>query len=179
LQEEFATLSTRTGMTAARRWFWWQSARTLVQLIRASIYENPARFSLSVVGGILLWWLVAVVVQGAILSTHYLLPVYYYIDPYSFWLIYAVLGVNVVAPLLVGVLLATVNKGRECVTAVTLAAAVLAWTAGVLLVAPNPLYRDIWVQETLRALLTALSLFAGAVIVQNVRHASVTRRSVA
>jgi hypothetical protein len=179
LQEEFAALSTRTGITAARRWFWWQSARTLVQLIGASIYKNPARLSLSVVGGFLLWWLVAVVVRGAIRSAHYIWPVYYYIDPYSFWLIYAVLGVNVVAPLLVGTLLATLNKGRECVTAVTLAAAVLAWTAGVLLVAPNPLYRHLWLQETLRALLTALSLFAGSLIVRNVRHAPVIRRSVA
>ena len=175
LQEEFAALVTQSGTTPARHWFWRQTGRTLVHLTAASLRQRPARLWLSVAGGFLLWWNVPMVIGEAVRTIHYRWEVYQYIDAYSFWLVYAVLVENVIAPAIVGSLLAMSNKGRECVASVALAATVLAWTGGALLVTQNPSYRHLWIQIALRALLTGLSLFIGSLIVRNVRNAPVIR----
>jgi hypothetical protein len=177
LQEEFSATAAQTGIGPARLWFWRQVARTLVHLIAASVRQSSARFWLSVAGGFLIWWNVPMIIGEAVRRIHNRWQVYAYIDAYSFWLIYAVLVQDLFAPLLVGSLLAMSNKGRECVASVGLAATVFAWTGGWLLVAPNPSYRHLWVQELLRALLTGLSLFIGGWIIRNVRSAGVIQPS--
>jgi hypothetical protein len=187
LQEEFAAVAAASGITSARRWFWRQTARTLVHLIAASICKSPARLGLSMAVGILLWWTVPAVVEEGVRRMHYRWSVYDYVDAYSFWLVYAVMVESVIAPVLIGSLLAMSNRGRECVVSAGLAATVVAWTGVEIplrafaqqnLMAQNPGLKGLWpvfwnfqIQNSLLALLTALSLLVGALIVRRARFA--------
>ena len=118
LQEEFAAVVTQLGITPARHWFWRQTARTLVHLIAANLRQRPGRLWLPIAGGFALWWHVPRVIGEAVVAIHYRWRVYDYIDAVSFWLVYAVLVENVIAPAIVGSLLAMSTKGRECIAAV-------------------------------------------------------------
>src|SRR5713101_5537644 len=71
LQEEYAAVSTKTGVTRARRWFWRQTARTLIHLIAASIRKSPVGLGLSVVGGLFLLWTVPGAVEEGVRRMHY------------------------------------------------------------------------------------------------------------
>lgn len=176
LQEEFVAIATQSDAKSARHWFWRQTGRSLGHLIGASLRQNPARLWFSVgVGLLLLWGALPIVINEAVRRTHYRWQVYDYIDSYSFWLVYAVLAKNVIAPALLGSLLAMSNRGRECAASAALAAAALTLTAGALLLTPNPAYRHIWIQESLRGVLTALSLFIGGLIVRKLRVAAIRR----
>jgi hypothetical protein len=190
LQEEFTAVLATRGITPARRWFWRQTTRTLVHLIAASIRKSPARLLLSMLAGLLLWWNVPSVVEEGVRRMHHRWNVYDYIDAYSFWLLYAVLVENVIAPVLVGSLLALANKGRESVPSAGLAVVILVLAVVAIprnvfsqqnLVAQNPGLRGVWpvfwhfqIQNTLLASFTALSLLIGGLIVRRARFAAVS-----
>jgi hypothetical protein len=125
LHEEFCGLAARSGITAARRWFWRQSIKTVAHLIRAAFRTAPW----SLAGAVLLGFLLrrvslsnpeAVVV--AILRTQTPYSNLHY-DFYVWMVTWGIPIVGIVESLLLGCVVAAVARGREIVATVTMSMA--------------------------------------------------------
>jgi hypothetical protein len=120
LLEEFSDLSSKSGVPSARRWYWRQSAKTVAQLIRSGFRVAPWLTAGATVGGYLLGWALYYLSEKAVIAVLYKYQVYAHVDPYVFWLIYAVLVERLLEPMLVGFVVARVAKGREMIATTTL-----------------------------------------------------------
>jgi len=120
LLEEFSELASKSGVATARRWYWRQSVKTIVQLIGVGFRVAPWLITGTVVGGYLLGWAVYFLTQKAVVAILYKYQVYAHIDAYVFWLIYGVLVELLIEPFFVGCIVALTAKGREMVATMTL-----------------------------------------------------------
>jgi hypothetical protein len=122
LQEEFAGLVAKSGVVAARRWFWRQSVKTIAHLIGAAFKSAPW----SIVGGVLLGLLLRRVglsnpegIVVTILRTQRPYSNLHY-DFYVWMVTWGMEIVGVLQSLLVGCAVAAVARGREIVAAMTM-----------------------------------------------------------
>jgi hypothetical protein len=66
LLEEFADVASKSGGAYARRWYWWQSVRTILHLVRRGFRVAPWSITGAVVGGVLLVQLGHAFTEGGI-----------------------------------------------------------------------------------------------------------------
>jgi hypothetical protein len=57
LLEEFSAEAARVGVSSARRWYWRQSAKSILHLLDAQLRPAPWRSLASVIAGLLLLWI--------------------------------------------------------------------------------------------------------------------------
>lgn len=124
LREEFSEVTSKSGVAAARRWYWRQSVKTICHLSGAAFRNAPWSLASIVLVGFLLGWLSA----RLQLPENVIMAILRAQRPYSnlhygfyVWLInYGISMACVVTSLLIGCIVAILAKGREVVTALTL-----------------------------------------------------------
>src|SRR5579884_357275 len=57
LLEEFSAEASRAGVSSARRWYWRQSAKSILHLLDAQLRVAPWRTLASALAGLLLLWI--------------------------------------------------------------------------------------------------------------------------
>jgi hypothetical protein len=127
LQEEFADLAPKSGVGFARRWYWRQSAKTIVRLVGTGFRVAPWSIVGIVLGGYLLLQfgtsLPERVIMAAILfRNHHVTPFYdsKSLATHLFWVINGILIGRLLVSLIIGCFVAVAAKGREMVAAITL-----------------------------------------------------------
>jgi hypothetical protein len=126
LLEEFSTVASNNGTRHARRWFWRQSGRTIAHLAWSQFRLAPWSTLATVLAGYLFVWLCvppAIVKSAGVLLGRY--PVYEYVSAPAFWWICDVLVGEVIAPMLVGLLVARLSKNREMLVTSLLVGAIV------------------------------------------------------
>jgi hypothetical protein len=115
LIEEFPGIVRRSGITAARRWYWKQSVRSSAHLAFAAFRGAPLSMSAAALLGPVLF--VFAVSLPSEVATGYIAsrPVIAYIDPGLFMWIFGILLGQVGMLTLVGSAIAFLLKGREIV----------------------------------------------------------------
>jgi hypothetical protein len=121
LLEEFSLLATRSGIPFARRWYWRQTLKTVVQLGVHGFRTAPLLTTAAIVGGFLLRKVVGRLIEPTIFSllVRYQVPEHHF----STYVFFASTGIDlgyVLVCLLVGFIVALVAKGREMVATLTL-----------------------------------------------------------
>jgi hypothetical protein len=122
LIEEFSHLASKSGVSAAGRWYWRQTGKTIAHLFAAGFRTAPWSTAATVVAGFFLHRLLQRL-PGAVLSKatdRYLMfwSAHFQAD---LWLLNGMGMAHLLLSLLVGCTVALVAKGREMVAAVTLA----------------------------------------------------------
>lgn len=124
LHEEFADVASKSGVVAARRWYWRQSVKTILHLFGAAFRNAPWS-----IAGIVLFGFVLDLLSATLqLPENAIMAILRAQRPYSnlhyefyVWLInYGIPIACVVTSLLIGCVVAVLAKGREAVAAVTL-----------------------------------------------------------
>lgn len=137
LLEEFLGLAAKSGVAYARRWYWRQSIKTVVDLIGAGFRTAPWLIAGTVIGGYLLLALALgyslperLIVAVLDLRRHRVIPYYsqHEMDAHVFWLNTGTLIGNLLISLFVGCIVAVVAKTRELVATVTLGVLLFALT---------------------------------------------------
>lgn len=124
LQEEFSDVASKSGVVAARRWYWRQSVKTIFHLSGAAFRNAPW----SIAGIVLLGFLLDLLSGTLQLPENVIMAILRAQRPYSnlhygfyVWLInYGIPIACVVTSLLIGCVVAVLAKGREVVAALTL-----------------------------------------------------------
>ena len=141
LLEEFSGLAAKSGVAYARRWYWRQSMKTVVDLMGAGFRTAPWLIAGTVIGGyLLLWWSFAyslpetLIVAVLDLRRHHVIPYYtqHEMNAHVFWLNTGTLIGSLLVSLFVGCIVAVAAKAREMVATLTLsvlffAPTVVAW----------------------------------------------------
>jgi hypothetical protein len=184
LLEEFSGLVSEFGVAFARRWYWRQSAKTILHISLAQL-SSPW----SITGGVLAGYLALVfstslpeqMIVGVLhFFRHHVTPYYVDLKTYVLWLNTSILIGRLLMSLFVGCIVATATKGKEMLVTMTLAL-VLGATAGrgilVLLARHWPEYGfllSFYVDQLGRASMIVM----GGVIVREKRLAASRRPSV-
>lgn len=119
LLEEFSQLASQSGGTAARSWYWRQSAKTITHLA-AGFRVAPVSIVAVIFGGFLLRHFVSLLPERAIFAVLHRYP-----DGIA-------MG-HVIASMFVGCVVAWLAKGREMVATMTLGLVLCAMTVASLL----------------------------------------------
>jgi hypothetical protein len=122
LLEEFTLLASTSGAPFARRWYWRQSLKTILQLAVLGFRTAPWLTTVAVVGGFFLRKVVGRLVGPTIFAVLERYQVYEH--HFSMYMFFASTGFDVgqaIACLFVGFMVALVAKGREMVATTTLA----------------------------------------------------------
>jgi hypothetical protein len=179
LQEEFAGLASRSGVAFARRWYWWQSVKTIAHLIGAGFRSAPWLIAGTVLGGHLLLmfgssWPEQVIVGVLQLRRHHVTP--YYTRPqfqdYLFWLNNGIWIGHVLISLFVGCIVAAAAKGREMVATMTLGLVPLVMTATIfclLVTRHQPVDPTLLPAIMIRQFCSSILIVIGGVIVRQIR----------
>lgn len=180
LLEEFSGLAAKSEVAYARRWYWRQSIKTVVDLMAAGFRTAPWLIAGTVIAGyLLLWWSLAyslpetLIVAVLDLRRHHVIPYYtqHEMDAHVFWLNTGVMIGNLLVPLFVGCIVAVVAKAREMVA--TLALSVLLFAMDILVwfnVARHWPERTIPLPFVLTGLAHEILIPMGGVIVREVRR---------
>lgn len=128
LLEEFSEIASRSGLTYARRWYYWrQSVKTVGQLVSAGFRAAPWLIITTTVGGFLLFVFGSSLPEKLIVGVleirrHHVIPYYTQreMDAHVFWLNTGILTGNLLVALIVGCIVAMVAKAREMVATLTL-----------------------------------------------------------
>jgi len=140
LLEEFSDLASKSGVAFARRWYWRQSAKTVVHLIGIGFRVAPW----SIVGTVLVGYLLLVfgdslpeeAIVGVIhFRRHHVTPYYNQtqLATYVLWLNTSILIGRLLMSLIIGCFVALAAKGREMAATMTLGL-VVGTSVGVFLV---------------------------------------------
>lgn len=124
LHEEFSDVASKSGVAAARSWYWRQSVRTIFHLFGATFRNAPWSIS----GIVLLGFLLDLLSGRLQLPENVIMAILRAQRPYSnlhygfyVWLInYGISIACVATSLLIGCIVAVLAKGREVVAALTL-----------------------------------------------------------
>jgi hypothetical protein len=135
LLEEFSGLVAKSGVASGRRWYWRQSARTIVRLIGTGFRVAPWSIIGAVLGGFLLLGfgtsLPEQLIEGVIhMYRHHVTPYYtpaQWAD-HVLWLNTGIMIGRLLVSLVIGCLVAVAAKGREMVATTTLGLASLVVT---------------------------------------------------
>lgn len=129
LLEEFSEVASKSGLAYARRWYWRQSVKTVVDLMGAGFRTAPWLIAGTVIGGYLLLTFglgyslpERLIVAVLDLRRHHVIPYYtqHEMDAHVFWLNTGTLIGNLLVSLFVGCIVAVVAKAREMVATLTL-----------------------------------------------------------
>jgi hypothetical protein len=122
LLEEFSHAASKSGVAAARRWYWRQTAKTITHLAGAAFYSAPWLMAAVVVGGFWLHRFVSSLPDKALsaVTDKYLTFWSAHFQAYL-WVLNGMGIAHLMGSLLVGCTVALVAKGREMVATVTLA----------------------------------------------------------
>jgi hypothetical protein len=126
LLEEFSALASKSGVALARRWYWRQSAKTVVGLIGTGFRAAPWSMVGTVLAGFLLLEYATTLPERAIvavihLRNHHVTPFYDSkgLASHLFWLNNGILIGRLLISLIIGCFVAVAAKGREMVAAMT------------------------------------------------------------
>jgi hypothetical protein len=184
LLEEFSDLASKSGLRYARRWYWRQTIKTVGNLMGTGLRTAPWLIASTVIGGYLMLqlalgfalpeWLIDAVLE---LRWHHVIPYYTHreMDAYMFWFGTAVMIGNLLVPLFVGCIVATVAKARETIATLTLSVSLFAR----IVVAWVSLARH-WSELPrlpIMALVVIILVLIGGVMVREVRRVARGRRS--
>src|SRR3954463_13592291 len=111
LLEEFSLLVPVVGISAAKRWFWRQTPKTIGYLIGRQFRTSPVAVAAPAIGGFLLRWYVSRLSNPTLKSgIHALLQHYriYELDPhlYIFWTIHTMYAERFLVNVLTGITVA-------------------------------------------------------------------------
>jgi hypothetical protein len=127
LLEEFSNLASKSGRASARRWYWRQSAKTIVGFIGTGFREAPWLMAGAVLGGFLLLEFSTSNLQRAIVAvilfrSRHVTPYYdsNEVAAHFFWLRIGVLTGSLLEALVIGCIVAAATKGREMVSTIAL-----------------------------------------------------------
>jgi hypothetical protein len=127
LLEEFSNLASKSGLGSARRWYWRQSAKTIVGLIGTGFREAPWLMVGTVIGGFLLLEFSTSKLQRALVGvilfrSHHVTPHYdsSRAATHLLWLKNAVLIGSLLEALIDGCITGVVTKGREMTSTIAL-----------------------------------------------------------
>ncbi|MGB8457833.1 MAG: permease prefix domain 2-containing transporter [Candidatus Acidiferrum sp.] len=125
LLEEFSDLTSKSGLASARRWYWRQSAKTIVHLFGTGLRIAPWSIVGIVFGGFLLLpFGISLAEPGIVgvihLYRNHVTPYYAHLDTYVLWLNAAILIGRLLSSLFIGCIVAAVAKRREMVATITL-----------------------------------------------------------
>jgi hypothetical protein len=122
LFEEFSQLASKSGVTAARSWYWRQTVKTIPHLFGAGLRVAPWSTAVAVVGGFLLMRLISGLPELAIFAVIHRYRLFdHHFDTYVFLATYGIAIGHVIISLLAGSAVALAAKGREMVATTTLA----------------------------------------------------------
>jgi hypothetical protein len=121
LVEEFTQLASKSGGPFARRWYWRQTLKTVLQLAILGFRASPWLTAAAVVGGFFLRGIVGRLVEPTIFAVieKYQIPEHHF----SAYVFLATTGIDtgyLITFLFVGFMVALVAKGREMVATTTL-----------------------------------------------------------
>jgi hypothetical protein len=120
LLEEFSDLAPKSGVAYARRWYWLQSVKTTAHLIgtgfRVALWHIAGAMFVGYLFGWCCYFLVERIVDAMLHAYH----VYAHVDAHAFWLIYAILLECLIGPMLVGIVVGLVARGREMIATTTM-----------------------------------------------------------
>ncbi len=121
LLEEFTLLASKSGVPFARRWYWRQTLKTILQLALLGFRTAPWLTAAAVVGGFFLRGVVGRLVEPAIFAVieKYQIPEHHF----SAYVFLATTGIDIgylITFLFVGFIVAFVAKGREMMATTTL-----------------------------------------------------------
>lgn len=123
LYEEFSDVATKSGVVAAGRWYWRQSAKTIFHLAGAAFRVAPWSIAVAVFLGFVLrrftFTLPDDIVSAVLRAQRPYSNLHY--GFYVWQITYGMPLVHVVMSMLVGCLIALASKGREMVATMTLA----------------------------------------------------------
>jgi hypothetical protein len=187
LLEEFSDLASKSGLVSARRWYWRQSAKTIVGLIGAGFRGAPWLMVGTVLGGFLLLDFSTSNLQKAIIAvilfiSHHVTPYYdsNEVATHFFCLRIGVLIGSLLEALIIGCIVGMATKGREMVGTIALSfvsfvmAAALFWMSIAMHDPVDPaLFPAIMVQQ----LSGSCMIVIGGVIVREIRSAKSRRLS--
>jgi hypothetical protein len=127
LHEEFSDLTSKSGITLARRWYWRQTVKTIGHLISSGFRTAPWIITGAVVGGFLLRWFLSWLTDPALKRAIDAILYGYgaYEDPHAYlwWLSNMMLIQRLTVNTLIGGLVAAIAKGREMTATLMLALA--------------------------------------------------------
>jgi hypothetical protein len=126
LLEEFSSLTAKSGVASARRWYWRQSTKTIVRLIGTGFRAAPLANILALLGGLFLLGFGFSLPERLIVEVIHLYE--HHVTPYRnsaqsaaylLWLNTAILMGRLLVSLVIGCLIAVAAKGREMVITMT------------------------------------------------------------
>jgi hypothetical protein len=126
LLEEFSTIASRSSITAARRWHWRQSARTIAHLIGSQVRHAPTETVAFAIGGFVLYVVAerALHMSAEALGSH--TRVYFYLSAVPYWSVITAVE-RYVLPIMVGWTIARAARGREIMVALSVGTIVTTW----------------------------------------------------
>jgi len=122
LFEEHSQLASKSGVEVARRWYWRQTAKTIVHLFAAGFRGSPWSTTAAVVGGFLLLRFVSGLPNQLlnVVTDRYLMFWSTHFQVYL-WVLSGMPVAHLIGMLFVGSVVALASKGREMVATMTLA----------------------------------------------------------
>jgi hypothetical protein len=181
LLEEFSGLASKSGLASARRWYWRQSAKTIVGLLGTGFREAPWLMVGTVLGGFLLFEFSTSNLQRAIVAvilfrSHHVTPYYdsNEVATHFFWLRIGVLIGSLLEALIIGCIVAVATKCREMVSTIALSfisvvmGAALFWMSAAM---HNPVDPALFPAIMVQQLSGSCMIVIGGVIVREIRSA--------
>jgi hypothetical protein len=135
LLEEFSELASKSGVSIARRWYWRQTAKTIVHLVGIGFRTAPWSTAVTVVAGFVLLRFASGLIEPAMFAVLRRYDVFErHFNVYVFFATYGIGIGRVIVSMLGGCIVALVAKGREIIATMMLAlvpcaliGAVLVW----------------------------------------------------
>jgi hypothetical protein len=135
LLEEFSQIASKSGVAAARSWYWRQSVKSAVHLICTGFRMAPLQLAGAILMGFFLQrfgyrWPEQAIVAVLDFRRHHVTPYYTWlqVQTYLFWLGNGILIGRLLMSLFVGCIVAAATKGREMVATMALGCVVTLMT---------------------------------------------------
>jgi hypothetical protein len=178
LLEESSDLASKSGAASARRWYWWQSLRTIAHLFGAEFRGGPPWAIGSVLAGFFFTNLFFVgFFEWAILANCRAQNVFTCSQlPADFvWMKNGLLIWDLVVSLSIGCIVSAAAKGREMVTAITLGLILGVWSTVLFLVWSASHQYALLLLPLLMTFAASILIVLGGGIVRQIRMASARR----
>jgi hypothetical protein len=178
LLEEFSLVASKSGVAAARQWYWRHMVNTIAHLIAAGFRAAPLEITAIAIGGFLLRWFFFRLSNPAVDSEINALldryRVYENVQAYLFCLQASMLIEHLLVNTLLGVVIACVAKGREMAATLTLAllSVALAIPPAVQWVAKTGDYGILW--TLLHTCIFSIAIVAGGAFVRTRRSGHIS-----
>jgi hypothetical protein len=187
LLEEFSDLASKSGLASARRWYWRQSAKTIIGLIGTGFREASWLMVGTVLGGFLLLDFNTSNLQRAVVAL--VLFRSQHVTPYYdsngaathlFWLKNVVLIGSLLGALIIGCIVGMATKGREMISTMALSFVSFVMTAALFWMSVamhNPVDPALFPAIMVQHLSGSCMIVIGGVIVREIRSAMPCRPS--